>query len=143
MHGFRNRQIVGCSLIGWILLLGCTDGTAQYPTTLLVGKVTVKGLPLKEGVIVFTPLEQEQAAEVWTAVVDGRYRAPGVPVGPVLVSFSAIIQGEQLPDQGDGMVRYRKENLIPEEYRKGVKIQIKPGETTRDFVLGKFEFDDE
>ena len=113
---------------------GCDTSSGKPKSTLLLGQVVSHGKPIPEGWILFIPLDG-QGDSVPAKIVDGNYRAPGVPLGKVRAVISAVQQGEQLPDKVEGEIRYQKINLVPEKYRKGVVVEVKKGQSTVNFDL--------
>ena len=75
-----------------LIVTGC--GRPTYPTASLAGEVTIDGQPLLKGGLTFTPLRGGAGRGVYTAVESGRYRADGVPKGPVRVSVSLTQAGK-------------------------------------------------
>lgn len=119
---------------GLFLLVGCDAGRPKHPTTRLEGKVTLDGEPLKTGSIQFRPQNQESSPVVQAEIRDGRYTAPDVPLGNVLVLIQAtretgkvvVLYGQSSPEVV---------NVIPERYRRGIPLEVKADHPAQDFPL--------
>ena len=130
-------RVVGCCLavcsMAW--LVGCGARGPKYPSAQLEGTVVVNRQQLAEGSIQFLPQGRGQAAAVSGTVKEGRYKATGVPLGDVLVVFTAIRKTHELPPDKTGRKKWATENLIPERSRGGVTIKVTAGQTSQDFTL--------
>lgn len=117
-----------------LLLLGCGAGNSHHPTAKLEGAVTLDDVPLKEGTIQFRPQDQNSAPAVEAQIREGRYAAPNVPRGNVIVLIQAtretgktvLLYGQPSPEVV---------NVIPERYRRGIPLEVKADNPAQDFAL--------
>lgn len=85
-HAAATRVLA--SLSGLVLLTGCSDTTGRQEVS---GEVTLAGQPLKEGQILFRPLEKGPTAA--GRIVDGAFRldaSKGPLPGPYKVSIESF-----------------------------------------------------
>ena len=90
----KDVSFIVRSILLWCLgllaagLPGC--GGPGYDSVSLEGEFRINGRPVEQGGITFSPLGPERGRGVYAEVRSGRYRADGVPVGQVRVTFMAI-----------------------------------------------------
>jgi hypothetical protein len=137
IHNACRVQLPVAALCGLLLSAGCGGGKVDYPAAKLEGAVTVAGKPLADGLIMFMPQERGRGSGVRAPIKNGRYSADKVPLGEVLVTFNALQEtgrkvesvispGKPLPEQVD---------LIPEQYRSGIALEVTGDKANQDFSL--------
>jgi hypothetical protein len=138
------RHYVGVSwLIVVVGLSGCKSESDTGPVAHWKGRVTIGGKPIPpdaQARISFMPeiTQPGQKAKPSSAeIVDSKYDAANVPVGPVTVSFNIVRwAGETTTAGGDSSRPVPKwEFLVPENYKDGIPMQVEEGELTKDFDL--------
>ena len=125
---------VGCIALVAVSLAGCGPRGPGYPATRLEGAVTVDGQPLASGSIQFLPEHAGQGPAVGTTIEDGRYEVENVPLGEVRAIVTSVRRGKRLPDVGD-MPVWEAENLVPENRRGGILIQVTADQPIQDLRL--------
>ncbi len=130
----RGCQRAGCVAFLVLLLCGCGPQGPGYPATRLEGAVAVDGKPLATGSIQFLPADTAQGPAVGAVVTDGRYAVDDVPLGRVRAIVTSVRKGKRLPDVGD-MPVWESENLIPQQHRGGILIDVKADRPIQDFKL--------
>jgi hypothetical protein len=105
-----------------LLALGCGD---SRPMGIVHGSISVDGMPLPDGNVVFFSVDDRQPPAAAT-VVDGRFHAK-VPVGKVRLEIHSleVLRPAKLPDD-EGLVRDR----IPPRYNAGesITLDVQPGD---------------
>ena len=130
--------LAGTALLGsaTALLTGCGQGGPDRPSTQLEGSVTLDEQPIAEGTISFFPQQKGQAQPVKAPITQGHYQADGVPLGKVLVRFTATKQtGKEItiPDSDE---KYMETvSIIPPKYKQGISIDVSADKKTHDFAL--------
>ena len=115
-----------------LTLVGC--GGRGYSTALVEGRVTIKGEPVKQGNLTFTPLQPGRGRGVTAAIVAGRYIAKDVPQGKVRVDFYATKETGRMVAAFDKSIP-ETINIIPDKYRAGMEIEVGADNNNRDFNL--------
>jgi hypothetical protein len=122
---------------------GCGKSGNEWPVAHLQGQVTIGGKPVPSDVhqarIVFTPSQSganRRAKAVMVSIVNGRYDAPDVPVGPLTVSFdiSRYTGEERQLDGNRGTVKI-SESLVPQDAWGGIAYEAAEDDSTKDFDL--------
>ena len=86
--------------------------------------------------ISFTPMESGAGMPATAEVHNGRYKAPGVPMGRVLVQIHASKEtGKMLTDEAEGGQYAETIDIVHEKYRSGIEITISGREESHDFEL--------
>ena len=116
------------------LTAGCDTGPG-YPCARLEGTVTIDGQPLAEGGLQFLPNAKSQGPTVGGKIIDGRYAVDGIPLGNVRVLFTSIRKTHKLPPSSDGIEKWATENLIPEQHRAGIEMEVTAERKLHDFKL--------
>jgi hypothetical protein len=107
------------------------------------GTISLKGVPLKQGVIEFLPIGSDGATKGGAVIADGKYqipRASGLVPGKYRVLISAPdamspINSDQPPGPSGN---YVAKDLLPPEYNTKSKQEIevkKPGPNVFDFPI--------
>ena len=136
----RSLAIIGNPLICLLGILpwafaGCdSSGAASGPTATVQGTVTVNGVPLADGDIRFMPLSVNQAAPAQATIKDGKYRIEGAPKGRVTVFLNATRPTGKMRTE-HGREFPETEDLIPQQYRDGLPVNIESDNETKDFKL--------
>lgn len=124
-----------------LLLAGCGGGMA------LTGEVTLKGRPVTEGRIVFTPVEAGAPA-LWATIRDGRYAVPAAQGAPAGATYAVEIvasvpTGRRVPNAmrpGEPPVE-ETVNPVPPEFNDRTTLRVtvsaKAAENVFDFHLHK------
>jgi hypothetical protein len=107
-----------------VFIAGCNAGNGRLPVS---GSVTLKGAPLKEGVIEFSSTGILTGA----SIVDGKYEIPadqGLSPGDYRVSITAG-DGKTPIDSPDGIpgptgANIVSKDLVPPEYNVNSKIIV-------------------
>lgn len=115
-----------------IVISGCGRQRPGPVTVCLEGSVTVKGLAVPSGSIIFVSEGGGQATS--GAIRDGRYLADKVPVGTVRVLFSALQETGKVIDDG-GRRFPERVSIIPRGYSDGISMAIDEGSRRHDFGL--------
>lgn len=121
--------------LAWIALLvgGCGRPTGE--TARVDGSVSIEGQPVEKGIISFSPRESGTVRPATAEIVDGRYQASNVPLGPVLVQIHATKEtGKMLTDRAEGGQYPETINLVPAKYDAGIEVTIS-GDESHDFNL--------
>ena len=109
---------------------GCDK--ASSPTSRLEGSVTLDGEPLEQGTISFAAIDGGASAAA--EIVAGQYQAEGVPRGKVRVTFQATKETGKTIDMM-GKSTPERINVIPDEYRTGVEIEVTQPSMRQDFDM--------
>jgi hypothetical protein len=115
---------------------GCNSGSST-PVAHLQGTVTIGGQPVPadaEARIMFMPpatADNRNARPAIVPIVAGKYDAPDVPTGKILVRFD--IQQPTGKEFARGMKESR--NLVPPEHQEGLAIEVAEGEGQQNFEL--------
>jgi hypothetical protein len=128
-----RRALWLCSIVPLLAAAGCADPYAGM--TEITGRVTLKGEPLKDGSIIFEPLEK-QGTQSGCQIIHGDYKVPrqnGLKPGKYRVRITA----------GDGKTPAREEeagapggstnivswDLVPEDWNTKSKqeVEVKAG----------------
>jgi hypothetical protein len=117
-----------------VLVAGCGDSGPSFPVANLAGSVSIDGAPVAQGNINFIPTGPQQAPATMAKIVDGRYDARNVPLGTVLVRFSAGRETGEMNTEHDAPFPI-VENLIPEAYWDGIEVDVTGDDPQRDFDL--------
>jgi hypothetical protein len=128
----RSGVWIAVFLVAGVVTSGCNR--LSYTTTDVSGTITISGAPASEGGVTFTPLAAHRGKGVFAPLVNGRYEAKQVAVGPTRVTFrltketgrTVEVYGKQAPEL---------ESIVPPKYVQGLEVEISPRETTRDFEL--------
>ena len=67
-------------------------------------------------------------------IVDGKYQADAVPMGPVCVTISAVKLTGRMIQEYSG-ANAESINIIPEKYRSGIEIEVTGDNLQQDFPL--------
>ena len=119
----------------WIALLTGGCGGSTGPTARVDGSVSIEGEPVATGIISFSPRESGTVGPATAEIVDGRYQASSVPLGPVLVQIHATKEtGKMLTDRAEGGQYPETINLVPAKYDAGIEVTIS-GDESHDFNL--------
>jgi uncharacterized protein (DUF2141 family) len=143
----RVSCLSGCFLAGLATLLtGCGD---QYAGRYAIsGKVTVKGEKLKDGQIIFVPLDKSVGTESGAPIKDGEYeikRMNGLKPGKYLVRITHG-DGKTPPNMEEagnpgGSTNIVSFDLIPPEFgiRSTQEVEVKDsGKNEFNFEIPKF-----
>jgi hypothetical protein len=107
------------------LCAGGCGGDDRLPRQAVSGTVSVKGTPLKAGVITFVPESKETPTQGGSPIVDGKYSIPRqqglVPAKYRIVITSSEDKPEVFPDKGfnndaPGMAPIPAKQVIPSQY---------------------------
>lgn len=111
-----------------VLVAGCSDGLGgRVPVS---GKVTVKGQPLKDGVIYFVPLDG-QGSQANKPLTDGAFQfegTEGLQPGKYLVRLSSAAKGTTVNEEeaggpgGSANVTFAE--LVPPEWSDKSKQEV-------------------
>src|SRR5271157_2372498 len=124
-----------CSLwVMFILVAGCGRTGGPGGSAVVEGRVTLNGVPLKNGQIQFIPVAGTRDAPVKAAIVEGRYRAEGLSRGSYSITFNATRPTGKMRTE-HGMQIPETENLIPKKYAAGMQMSISNNKETKDFNL--------
>ena len=95
-----------------------------------------RGQPVKKGGVSFGPQQLGQGRSIWAPLVDGRYVAPAVPLGKVLVQINAVREDGQTVSEF-GKAAPKLINIVPPQYRAGVVIDVVGDKLDLDFDLSQ------
>ena len=133
MTVFRSAGLSLTCLV--VVAAGC--GKARPPTTIVDGSVTLGGKPLANGTISFVSQENTGGSAA-ADLIAGRYQAKDVPRGKVLVYLYATrTTGRMVGSRTNKYAPPQPEivNIIPEQYRAGVLMDVSGERMRRDFEL--------
>lgn len=103
--------------------IGCAKAKPAFPTAKLQGVVTIDGSPVKTGSLQFMPGPTVKGQPSQAAILDGKYSADQVPIGPVRVLFTITREtGKMIKEYSNTYPEV--ENLVPEHYRSGLEITV-------------------
>ncbi len=108
------------------------EGAANYESARLEGEVTLDGKALKDGSIQFVP-QNQQAPPVTVPILEGRYVAPKVGLGKVIVILAGA--APERPAVVDSSYSPPPAVVIPERYQKGMPIEVKADKSDQDFAM--------
>jgi len=117
---------------------GQSSAGPDRPVTVWTGSVSVDGEPIEIGTIRFVPLGSGgQASPTQAQIVDGKYEIADVPLGKVLVTFSACREkgGTQQAEEHGRMSLPVIESIIPRKYNDGIEVEIGAETKVHDFAL--------
>ena len=115
----QKRPICYCAVLALLLVWGCGPKVTA-PQARLAGTITIDGKPLQHGSISFIPTGSGQAPPARASIRSGKYEVAEAPQGRVLLRFSATEETGETDEEGQAILR----NLIPENCRDGIEIQI-------------------
>ncbi len=130
---FLRRITVAALAAVSLGLPGCTRGPG-YPTATVRGAVRIDGHPVPKGSITFSPLDQGPVTGA--PIIDGQYCCQQVPAGRHKVTLQAqAAEPNKVYDVANKAYREVPKDILPEKYRSGVDVEVKPGQATQDFNL--------
>lgn len=141
IHLYATGRMTGLALLFLTLVVGCSaEGTRRGE---ICGHVTLDGQPLKQGSILFTPIEGTHGAVTGGEIKDGQYRltvAKGPAVGWNQVEIRAVRKTGRMIPKGLGgtgqMVEETVEAVAPRfNMQSTLKIDVKEGENKADFEV--------
>jgi hypothetical protein len=124
-------------LAAWLMVVGapgCGTSGPDYPVAKLAGSITLDGEPIPNGQISFVGRGSQQALPMTAQIVDGKYQADAVPMGPVCVTISAVQLTGRMIQEYSG-ANAESINIIPEKYRSGIEIEVAGDNLQQDFPL--------
>jgi hypothetical protein len=120
------------ALVGLALLAGCSP-----PTGTVTGEVTVNGVPLVEGEIVFIPADNN-GVRVAKKITAGKYEATMV-AGKKIVQISApvVIAKHKESSHPDARLVEQTDESLPARYNRESELtfEVQPGSTTKNWGL--------
>jgi hypothetical protein len=124
--------------LGLVLLAsaGCGPVKPALPTARLEGMVSYRGLPVEEGGITFGPQDAGHGKSIWAPLTGGRYAAPAVPLGKVLVQINAV-ENQGTTTGEFGAVEAKRVNVVSAKYRSGVMLDVTGDRTDLNFELSE------
>jgi hypothetical protein len=129
---FVGLLLAACASV----LPGCSKSKPAVPSARLEGAVLYHGQPVQRGGVSFGPQESGHGGSIWAPLVDGRYIAPAVPRGKVLVQINAVQEEGQTVSQF-GKAEPNLINIVPPQYRAGVLIDVSEDNLNLDFDLSE------
>ena len=129
-------SIVLATVAAIFCFTGCGGSTAPS----LKGKVTLDGVPVTSGNIVFLP-EQSDGRKAVAVIEDGNYVVPaeeGLLPGKYRVEVSwHKPTGKKIPSADPGMMMDETREAIPAKYTSDSTLMadLAPGEASKDFAL--------
>lgn len=131
-----------CPAFGLVLLflaMGCGKGAANRST--ISGEVTLDGMPLEQGSIMFTPIEDTKGVVAGGQIQNGRYRfdeATGPAIGTNRVEIQAMRKNGAMvprPMGAPGEMIEGSDQAVAAKFNSEstLKIEVKPGENTANF----------
>ena len=129
-------SVVLTALAALLCFAGC--GGTDAPS--LKGKVTLDGVPVASGNIVFLP-EQSEGRKAAAAIEDGNYLVPaeeGLLPGKYRVEVSwHKPTGKKIPSADPGIMMDETKEAIPAKYNSSSTLtaDLAPGEASQDFAL--------
>jgi hypothetical protein len=135
---FSSRSI--CNLLLLLLSIPLSACSHGPPVGKISGEVTLDGSPLKEGNILFTPVDG-QGQPTGDKITDGKFTVES-PVGNMQVQITANeVIGQEPAYAGDPkspMIQKLRE-LIPKRYnaQSELTLDVKPGPQTVKYELKK------
>jgi hypothetical protein len=135
LRRFALALICGASALGSISLAGCRPSEPVYPSAKLEGDVRIGAEPIKSGRVHFTPSSGAAGVPVTADIVDGRYVAEKVPLGNVVVTFTAVKDTGKLIREGDRQPYPELVNIIPGKYLQGIPLDVTADNSAQNFEL--------
>jgi hypothetical protein len=130
----RGEAIVSCLLVAVLLTGGCGQAKRDILSARIVGTVTYSGKPIRDGEITFAPTAAGQGPTVAARIATGKYEAPAVPLGKVLVRIHATeLSGRKVTV--DGMVTEELIRIGDDRFRTGVELLVEGDRNDQDFEL--------
>ncbi|MBA4106246.1 MAG: hypothetical protein C0485_10850 [Pirellula sp.] len=133
-QALRSRSGRAMSIVPILIaaLTGCGGGRHGAA---LSGTVTVGGVPLEKGKIVFRPVDPALGNGGSADVIEGSYQLEGVSIGQCVFTFSGSkLTGRSITGPG-GAPEPERANVIPQQaLRDGVEREITES-GTQDFSL--------
>ncbi|MDR3633055.1 MAG: hypothetical protein P4L84_04410 [Isosphaeraceae bacterium] len=127
-------------IVGALLSAGCAGADDELPRQPVGGKVTLDGLPLAKGQIVFNPATADAGTRTGGPIVDGSYRltkAEGPVPGRynVIITSASAVEGD--PDDQAKKFKPTREPIAPKyNARTALHVEIKADATNElDFPL--------
>jgi hypothetical protein len=117
------------------VLPGCQRASKGPPTVRLKGSVTLDGMPIEDGSLIFLPQNKGQATPAAATIADGKYKADAVPMGRVLVRFSAQKStGRKIRIPGSDSYE-ELIDVIPAKYALGISLVVSEENLNQNFEL--------
>ena len=136
VYGRGRGGLAAAWLVVLLAAAGCGRGGPDKPSTHLEGAVTLDERPIAKGKISFIPQQKGQAQPAAAEIVEGRYQADGVPLGKVLVRFSATKEtGKEIAIPDSDETYMETVSIIPRKYAQGISIDVGADKKTHDFKL--------
>jgi hypothetical protein len=132
----RRPTVFALAALGAICLPGCSKAKPAVPSARLEGAVLYRGQPVERGGVSFGPQQPGSGGSIWAPLVGGRYIAPAVPRGKVLVQINAVLEEGQTVSQF-GKAEPNLVNIVPPQYRAGVIIDVEGDKLDLDFDLSQ------
>ena len=106
-----------------MLLIGCGPPKSPYPSAQVSGNITLDGMPLESGNIMFIPDGTGQSRPTAVDFAGGAYTLKDAPLGKVRVRIvSTKATGKMIP--GSGREEPEIIDVVPARYRQGIEIDI-------------------
>ena len=123
-----------------LLAAGCGPAGRTEPVATLEGTVTIGGKVLPadaEGTVTFMPAVRGEAPPVQAMIVAGHYKAEKVPKGQIAATFQiSRVTGKMLKTSADDIhPTPERIDLVPEAWRKGMKVDVQGDNPHQDFDL--------
>lgn len=111
-----------------LTICGCAAEKPKFPSTSVVGEVTIDGAPVKEGTLQFMPAPETKGQVAQANIVDGKFAAKNVPIGKLRVMFNITRKtGKMITEYSTPYPEI--EDLVPEKYRSGIDVTVKEKDT--------------
>ena len=125
-------------LVGLMLCLAVAGCSSDESGATISGTVTVDDQPAQEGYVTFVPVDGMSQREAGP-IVNGKYTATNVPVGPAKVEINVpkVTGTTRLyAEDPNSAVPIETESLPPKyNYETELQYDVQPGEQTKDFTL--------
>lgn len=125
-----------CGLMLLVFTLGCDTGPSVAQIS---GQITMEGVPIEQGQILFEPLDGESA--IGTGIIDnGKYDVECLPGNyKVMITGTRKIPGAPPISNIPGEEIEAREPIVPKKYNRETTLEkeVSPGEQTLDFHLEK------
>jgi len=142
----KNKQAMSCyrrRLIAWIVLIALSLGgcSENGPTRVAVsGRVTLDGLPLKWGTIMFVPEPGTHGPKTGAEITRGEFNLDRKQ-GPTVGTFRVVIRNDRQPrSHTPGVPKpetAKREPVVPPRYDQYSELRIETSESNRNYFQFK------
>ena len=125
-------------VLAFVALVGCGAGGSRKPTAHLQGTVTIGGQPIPsdaQASINFKPTASGQAPSTSAQITNGKFDAPDVPIGDIIVYFNVQQPTGRMVREGTGTPYAEMRSLVPEKHGTGMTLKVAGDNLEQNFDL--------